>query len=46
MIAIAGADLVLPDRVHRGGSLLIDAGRIVAVETHAIDSPEIGRAHV
>ncbi|MBY0497617.1 MAG: N-acetylglucosamine-6-phosphate deacetylase [Cyanobacteria bacterium] len=38
MIALSGADLVLPDRVVRGGSIVIDQGRIVAIESRAIDS--------
>jgi N-acetylglucosamine-6-phosphate deacetylase len=37
MIAIGGGDLVLPDRVLEGGTLILDDGRIVAVEA--------GRAH-
>jgi N-acetylglucosamine-6-phosphate deacetylase len=32
MIVLAGGDLVLPDRIITNGSLLIDAGRIVAVD--------------
>jgi N-acetylglucosamine-6-phosphate deacetylase len=39
MILLAGADLVLPDRVLQGGSLLIDEDRIVAIEPRAIDTP-------
>jgi N-acetylglucosamine-6-phosphate deacetylase len=38
MIAISGADLVLPDRVLRGGSIIIDHGRIAAIEPHAVDA--------
>ena len=38
MIALSGADLVLPDRVVRGGSIVIDEGRIAAIETRAIDA--------
>jgi len=38
MIALAGADLVLPDRVVRGGSIVIDQGRIAAIEPRAIDA--------
>lgn len=38
MIALSGADLVLPDRVVRGGSIVIDQGRIAAIETRAIDA--------
>ena len=39
MILLAGADLVLPDRVLPGGSLLIDGDRIAAIESTAIDAP-------
>lgn len=39
MILLAGADLVLPDRVLPGGSLLIDGDRIAAIEAKAIDTP-------
>jgi N-acetylglucosamine-6-phosphate deacetylase len=35
MIVIAGGDLVLPDRVLAGGSLVLDGGRIAAVEPKA-----------
>ena len=38
MIALSGADLVLPDRVVRGGSIVIDQGRIAAIEPRAIDA--------
>lgn len=38
MIALSGADLVLPDRVIHGGSVVIDNGRIAAIETRAIDA--------
>ena len=38
MIALSGADLVLPDRVVRGGSILIDHGRIAAIEPRAVDA--------
>ncbi len=38
MIALSGADLVLPDRVIRGGSIVIDHGRIAAIESRAIDA--------
>jgi N-acetylglucosamine-6-phosphate deacetylase len=38
MIVLSGADLVLPDRIVQGGSLVIDAGRIQAIEPHAIDA--------
>jgi alpha-D-ribose 1-methylphosphonate 5-triphosphate diphosphatase PhnM len=43
MIAIAGAHVVLADRVHRGGSVVIDAGRIAAIESRTIDSPGLDR---
>src|SRR4051812_9781914 len=33
MIVIAGADIVLPDRLITRGSLLFDGGRITAVES-------------
>ena len=33
MVVLAGGDLVLPDRVLTGGSLLIEEGRIAAVES-------------
>ncbi|MGH9385238.1 MAG: N-acetylglucosamine-6-phosphate deacetylase [Vicinamibacterales bacterium] len=39
MIVLAGADLVLPDRIVRGGSLVIDGDRIAAVEPRDIDGP-------
>jgi N-acetylglucosamine-6-phosphate deacetylase len=40
MIVIAGGDVVLPDRILPRASLIIDGGRIVAVEPAArIDSP-------
>jgi N-acetylglucosamine-6-phosphate deacetylase len=32
MIVLAGGDLVLPDRIVSGGSLVIDEGRIVAID--------------
>ena len=38
MIALSGADIVLPDRVVRGGSIVIDHGRIAAIESRAIDA--------
>lgn len=37
MIVLAGGDLVLPDRVVPGGSLVIDNGRITAVEPRRVD---------
>ena len=39
MIVLAGADLVLPDRVVPGGSLIIHDGRIEAIESRLIDAP-------
>jgi N-acetylglucosamine-6-phosphate deacetylase len=39
MIVLAGADLVLPDRVVPAGSLVIHDGRIEAVESRVIDAP-------
>jgi N-acetylglucosamine-6-phosphate deacetylase len=39
MILLAGADLVLPDRVLPQSSLLIDAGRIAVIEPRVIDTP-------
>jgi len=38
MIALSGADLVLPDRVLQRGSIVIDGGRIAAIESRAIDA--------
>jgi len=37
MIVVRGGDLVLPGRILSGGSLLIDDGRIVAIEDGAIE---------
>jgi N-acetylglucosamine-6-phosphate deacetylase len=39
MIVLAGADLVLPDRVLAGGSLVIGGDRIAAIESRVIDAP-------
>lgn len=39
MIVIAGADLVLPDRVVPQGSVIIDGDRIAALEPRVIDGP-------
>lgn len=39
MILLAGADIVLPDRVLASGSLLIDGDRIVGIEPRVIDTP-------
>jgi len=38
MIALSGADVVLPDRIVHGGSIVIEHGRIVAIEPRAIDA--------
>lgn len=38
MIALSGADLVLPDRVLPGGTLIIEDGRIAAIEPRAVDA--------
>jgi N-acetylglucosamine-6-phosphate deacetylase len=38
MIALSGADIVLPDRVVRGGSIVVDRGRIAAIEPRVIDA--------
>src|SRR6185503_20588306 len=35
MIVLAGGDLVLPDRIVTGGSLVVDGSRIAAVESNA-----------
>ena len=42
MMVLAGADLVLPDRVVERGSLVIHDGRIEAVEARVIDGPAGG----
>jgi len=39
MIVLAGADLVLADRIVERGTLVIVDGRIEAIETRAIDGP-------
>jgi len=39
MILLAGADIVLPDRVVPSGSLIIDGERIAAIEPRRIDTP-------
>jgi N-acetylglucosamine-6-phosphate deacetylase len=41
MIVLAKGDVVLPDRVFSEGTIIIDAGRIAAIETSAVD---LGRA--
>ena len=38
MIVLSGADIVLPDRVIDGGSLVIGDGRIAAIDDRAIDA--------
>ncbi len=42
MIALSGADIVLPDGVVHGGSIVIDHGRIAAIEARAIDAGAAG----
>jgi N-acetylglucosamine-6-phosphate deacetylase len=37
MRALAGGDVVLPDRVIHGASIVIDGDRIAAIETRTID---------
>ena len=39
MIVLAGGDLVLPDRIVTGGSLVLDGGRIAAIEAGPADVP-------
>ena len=39
MIVLAGADLVLPDRVVPAGTLIINDGRIEAIEPRLVDGP-------
>lgn len=39
MIVLAGATLVLPDRIVDSGSLVIAEGRIQSIHRHAIDRP-------
>ena len=39
MIVLAGADLVLPDRVVPAGTLIINDGRIDAIEPRVVDGP-------
>ena len=43
MIVLAGGDLVLPDRIVTGGSLVLDGGRIDAVTTGPADVPGADR---
>ena len=42
MIALSGADIVLPDRILHGGSIVIEHGRITAIETGTIDAAASG----
>jgi N-acetylglucosamine-6-phosphate deacetylase len=37
VIVISGGDLILPNRIMTEGSLVIDAGRIVAIEAHRVE---------
>jgi N-acetylglucosamine-6-phosphate deacetylase len=47
MIVLAGGDLVLPDRIVTGGSLVIDGARIAAIEpTSQTDIPGASRLDV
>src|SRR5262245_21875249 len=39
MIVLSGADLVLPDRIQRGGSLILEGDRVAAIEPRPIDAP-------
>jgi N-acetylglucosamine-6-phosphate deacetylase len=39
MIVLAGADIVLPDRIVSHGSVALEGDRIVAVEPRVIDAP-------
>jgi len=38
MIALSGGDIVLPDRVLRGGAIFVEHGRIAAIEAREIDA--------
>lgn len=42
MIALSGADIVLPDRILHGGSIVIEHGRIAAIESRVIDAAAAG----
>jgi len=46
MIALSGADIVLPDRILHRGSIIIEHGRIVAIEPRAIDPAAAGMSVV
>jgi N-acetylglucosamine-6-phosphate deacetylase len=39
MIVLTGADIVLPDRVLPRGSVIIEGGRIAAIEPRVVDAP-------
>jgi N-acetylglucosamine-6-phosphate deacetylase len=39
MMVLAGADLVLPDRIIERGTLVVRDGRIEAIESRAVDGP-------
>ena len=39
MIVLSGGDIVLPDRVEHGGSVILSDGRIAAIEVGAV-APE------
>ncbi len=45
MMVLAGADLVLPDRVLERGTLVIRDGRIESVESRSVDGPA-GATHI
>src|SRR5690242_104096 len=38
MLVLSGADVVLPDRILSGGTLVVDAGRIVEIRPGALGS--------
>jgi N-acetylglucosamine-6-phosphate deacetylase len=46
MIELSGADLVLPDRVAAGGTLVIDGERIAQVSLAPADLPPTGGSHL
>lgn len=37
-VVLSGADIVLPDRVIAGGTIILEGGRIAAIEPRAIDT--------
>lgn len=46
MTVVSGADLVLPDRVLRGGTVVVDSGRIVSIREARVPDPDvIGDGH-